>query len=84
MSYLSLLVWLKPSGIGTNVCHAGRKGHVSYLRFKKEQKGKNMSLYGLSWNNVEHFTIAMLGIANFANSHVSCFFKLKTLSAVKW
>ena len=32
---------------------------------------------------MEHFTIAMLGIANFANSHVSCFFKLETLSAVK-
>ena len=32
---------------------------------------------------MEHFTIAMLGIANFANSHVSCVLKLKTLSAVK-
>ena len=33
--------WMKTQGIGTNVCHAGCKGHVSHLRFKREQKDKN-------------------------------------------
>ena len=49
--------WMKTQGIGTNVCHAGCKGHVSYLRFKKEQKEKEKNTLWAEmktiWNRVQ-------------------------------
>ena len=60
-------------GIGTNACHASSIATLATQENEREKKEVTLWVE-LKQCGAEHFTIAMLAIANLANSHVGCCF----------